>query len=187
MSHPWVSLSALKDCSRLSGPGGGSHQRWRDDSKNQTRVSEGGLGLGAERKIVPKSCFSLENHYHNKIRSRSGKPSQRKVGSWTFRGGKFEPKFDVNRACFPKEKHPNSQKRVTFTDFSFRPFFWFGLPGQLPIKFESVNYIVRYLCPERGQIATTEEKKGERDISGQFGTPPFQERKRAQRLTFFGD
>ena len=27
-----------------------------------------------------------------------------------FPGAKLEPKFDVNRACFPKEKHHNSQK-----------------------------------------------------------------------------
>ena len=38
---------------------------------------------------------------------------------------------DVNRACFPKEKHQNSQKWAKFMNFSFWPFLWFGLPGQL--------------------------------------------------------
>ena len=27
-----------------------------------------------------------------------------------FPKGTLEPKFDVNRGCFPKEKHQNSQK-----------------------------------------------------------------------------
>ena len=36
----------------------------------------------------------------------------------------------VNRACFPKEKHQNSQKWAEFMNFSFRPFLWFGLPGR---------------------------------------------------------
>ena len=37
----------------------------------------------------------------------------------------------VNRACFPKEKHPNSQKWAKFMNFAFWPFFWFGLQGRL--------------------------------------------------------
>ena len=40
-------------------------------------------------------------------------------------GGIPEQKFNVNRACFPKEKHQNSQKWAKFMNFSFRPFFWF--------------------------------------------------------------
>ena len=47
---------------------------------------------------------------HACIRSGPGKPNQRKVSSWTFRRGIPEQKFNVNRACFPKEKHQNSQK-----------------------------------------------------------------------------
>ena len=35
------------------------------------------------------------------------------------------------RACFPKEKHQNSQKWAKFMNFSFCPFLWFGLPGRL--------------------------------------------------------
>ena len=37
----------------------------------------------------------------------------------------------MNRACFPQEKHQNSQKWAKFMNFSFRPFLWFGLPGRL--------------------------------------------------------
>ena len=40
----------------------------------------------------------------------------------------------MNRACFPKEKHQNSQKWAKFMNFSFWPFLWFGLPEQLPEK-----------------------------------------------------
>ena len=44
------------------------------------------------------------------FRSHPGKPNQRKASSWTFPGGIPEQKFDVNRACFPKEKHQNSHR-----------------------------------------------------------------------------
>ena len=37
----------------------------------------------------------------------------------------------VNRACFPKEKHQNSQNWAKFMNFSFWPFLWFGLQGRL--------------------------------------------------------
>ena len=40
----------------------------------------------------------------------------------------------MNRACFPKEKHQNSQKWAKFMNFPFWPFLWFGLPGRLPIE-----------------------------------------------------
>ena len=65
------------------------------------------------------------------IRSHPGKPNQRKASSWTFPGGTLEPKFDVNRACFPTEKHQNSQKWAKFMNFSSWPFLWFGLLGRL--------------------------------------------------------
>ena len=68
------------------------------------------------------------------IRSGPGKPNQRKVSSRTFRRGIPEQKFNVNRACFPTEKHQNSQKWAKFMNFSFWPFLWFGLPGRL-LKF----------------------------------------------------
>ena len=41
----------------------------------------------------------------------------------------------MNRACFPKEKHQNSQKWAKFMNFSFWPFLWFGLPVRLLRKF----------------------------------------------------
>ena len=34
-----------------------------------------------------------------------------------------EQKFNVNRACFPKEKHHNSQKWAKFMNFRFDSFF----------------------------------------------------------------
>ena len=49
-------------------------------------------------------------------------------------------KFDVNRACFPKEKHQNSQKQAKFMNFSFWPFLWFGLPGRLLNKSVSLHF-----------------------------------------------
>ena len=39
----------------------------------------------------------------------------------------------MNRACFPHEKHQNSQKWAKFMNFSFWPCLWFGLPGRLLI------------------------------------------------------
>ena len=38
------------------------------------------------------------------------------------------------RACFPKEKHQNSQKWAKFMNFSFSPFLWFGLPGLFSLR-----------------------------------------------------
>ena len=37
----------------------------------------------------------------------------------------------VNRACFPKKKHQNSQKWAKFMNLACGPFLWFGLPGRL--------------------------------------------------------
>ena len=49
-------------------------------------------------------------------------------------GHSVEPKFHVNRDCFPKEKHQNSQKWEKSMNFRFGPFFGlFGLPGRLLI------------------------------------------------------
>ena len=60
------------------------------------------------------------------FRSGPGKPNQRKASSWTFRGGIPEQKLDVNHACFPKEKHQNSQKWAKFMNFLFWPFLYFA-------------------------------------------------------------
>ena len=56
------------------------------------------------------------------VRSGPGKPNRRKVSSWAFHRGLPEQKFNMNRACFPKEKHQNSQKWAKFMNFSFWPF-----------------------------------------------------------------
>ena len=62
----------------------------------------------------------------------------------------MEPKFDVNRACFPKEKHQNSQKWVTFMNFSYWPFLWFGLPGRL-LTFTRCRGLLCVNPTERGE------------------------------------
>ena len=68
------------------------------------------------------------------FRSGPGKPNQRKGPVHELFAGAFRnKKFNVNRACFPKEKHQNSQKWAKFMNFSFWPFLWFGLPGRLLI------------------------------------------------------
>ena len=55
-----------------------------------------------------------------------------------FSGGIPEQKFNVNRACFPKEKHQSSRKCAKFMNFSFWPFLWFGLLGRLLIHTPSM-------------------------------------------------
>ena len=81
--------------------------------------------------VCPRAISTLTRA---KIRSRSGKPNQRKVSSWTFRGGKFEPKFDVNCACSPKEKHRIHKKKAKIRElFVGAPFsVWFA--GATPEK-----------------------------------------------------
>ena len=66
------------------------------------------------------------------FRSAPGKPNQRKASSWTFSGGIPEQKFNMNRSCFPKEKHQNSQKWAKFMNFSFWPFFLVWFAGATP-------------------------------------------------------
>ena len=61
-----------------------------------------------------------------------------------FPRGIPEQKFNVNRACFPKEKHQNSQKWAKFMNFSFWPFLWFGLPGRLLTLIDEVRAPVPY-------------------------------------------
>ena len=84
----------------------------------------------------------------NILRSGPGKTNQRKVSSSTFRRGIPELKFNVNRACFPKGEHQNSQKWAKFMNFSFWPFLWFGLPGRLLI------YRIHWAKIEFGQLQT---------------------------------
>ena len=84
-----------------------------------------------------------------KFRCHPGKPNQRKASSWTFPGGIPEQKFNVNRPCFPGEKHPNSQKWAKFMNFSFWPFLWFGLPGRLPKNGPNNHFGQNDLIPNR--------------------------------------
>ena len=89
-----------------------------------------------EKKVNPFFfCVAREKRF----RSHPDKPNQRKVSSWTFRGGKPEQKFDVNRACFfPKKKHQNTKMGETIHDFffSFWPFLWFWFAGATPERWE---------------------------------------------------
>ena len=84
--------------------------------------------------LVFKACISFLRCFRTPgapIRSGPGKPNQRKVSSWTFRRGIPEQKFNVNRACFPKEKHQNSLNfgRNSWT-FRFGPFFGLVCRGE---------------------------------------------------------
>ena len=95
--------------------------------------SQWGTNIDWEFFVPPKffGQISAQISGNNSVRSGPSKPNQRKVSSWTFRSGIPEQKFNVNRACFPKEKHQNSQKWAKFMNFLFWPFLWFGLPGRL--------------------------------------------------------
>ena len=64
-----------------------------------------------------------EGDLHDNIKSGPGKPNQRKVSSWTFRRGIPEQKFNVNRACFPKENTRTHKKGRNSWTFRFGPFF----------------------------------------------------------------
>ena len=43
-----------------------------------------------------------------------------------FSRGNFEPEFDVNCACLPKEKHPKSQKRDDIHEIFVSDLVWFA-------------------------------------------------------------
>ena len=84
-------------------------------------VASGGTSRNCEESSCWQcsQCKRLPIHFfrcHNP-RALPGKPNQRKVSSWTFHRGILEQKFYVNRACFPKEKHQNSQKWAKFMSF----------------------------------------------------------------------
>ena len=58
--------------------------------------------------------------------------------------------FDVNWACFPKEKHPNSLKRANFMNFWFRPLFVFLFAGATPDPWpRGSTGVQRYGCIPR--------------------------------------
>ena len=108
---------------------------------------------------------------------RQTKPNQRKVGSWTFCRGIPEQKFNVNRACFPKEKHQNSQKRAKFMNFSFWPFLWFGLLGRLLNSFwkvDGLDPVIRIPARARGGESSKRERicRGRRERSARASPWP---------------
>ena len=58
---------------------------------------------------------------------RQTKPKKGQFMNFFFRRGIPEKKVRyVNRACFPEEKHQNSQKWAKSMNFSFWPFLWFA-------------------------------------------------------------
>ena len=85
---------------------------------------------------LPKPTCSIANLCiaARLVSSRVAPANQTKERSGTFRRDIPEQKFNVNRACFPEEKHQKSQKWAKFMSFSFWPFLWFGLPGRLLIS-----------------------------------------------------
>ena len=106
----------------------------------EDRREEGRARCESERRaLAPDTSHALRAHVlhrgqvpslpRSNIRSRPCKPKEGQF--MNFSQGIPEQKFDVNRACFPKEKQQNSQKWAKFMNFSFWPFLWFGLPGRL--------------------------------------------------------
>ena len=71
----------------------------------------------------------------------------------------------MNRACFPKEKHQNSQKWAKFMTFSFCPFLWFGLLGRLLILCILDDGCQESVCPTQGPKSP--QKIGERGFQSQ--------------------
>ena len=72
--------------------------------------------------IVLRFFFMLEKYPFNQESPRQSKP--KKGQFMNFSQGHSGTKVrDVNRACFPKEKHQNSQEWGKFMNFSFGPFF----------------------------------------------------------------
>ena len=85
------------------------------------------LRSGSQAQLPWISEISRRGHWKRGVCIRSGpvKPNQRKVSSWTFRRGIPEQKFNVNRACFPREETPEfTEKWAKFIwTFRFGPFF----------------------------------------------------------------
>ena len=69
----------------------------------------------------------------------------------------------MNRACFPKEKHQNSQKWAKFMNFSFWPCLWFGLPGRL------LNFKTLRLKRKVSKFDTKNTTKPGKTPKGQMG------------------
>ena len=97
------------------------------EARERRENDENGGGHSGKTMVYQKRGF------HNPdFRSGPGKPNQKKASSWTFHGGIPEQKFNVNRACFPKENTKLfTQKWAKFMNFSFCLFLWFGLSGRL--------------------------------------------------------
>ena len=90
MGFPCESIRANSPDSRCKSPG------------HLSSDLGGNPGIRVLYEAIRMPKFGLTRFF----RSGPGKPNQRKVSSWTFHRGIPEQKFNVNRACFPKEKTP---------------------------------------------------------------------------------
>ena len=101
-------------------------------SQTSEEVTHAVLKVQLFRPTAPNSLCPTQHSCNSSETQESPRQTKPKKGQFmNFSRGKPEPKFDVNRACFPKEKHQNSQQWAKFMNFSFWPFLWFGLPGRL--------------------------------------------------------
>ena len=66
----------------------------------------------------------IQADFRADVPSRSGKPNQRKVSSWTFCRGKFAPKFDVNFACSLRKRNRTPNKRFSKMISLYAPRIW---------------------------------------------------------------
>ena len=90
----------------------------------------------------------------------------------------------MNCACFPEEKTPDVTKRVKFMNFSFRTFFWFGLPRELPNDQLSLDtWPAR--TPNLNQECSSEKKmhRNSRESSGLPAGCPWDTRRDKQEST----
>ena len=110
------------------------------------------------RRVAHKNHFA----YVHCFRSGPGKPNQRKVSSWTLHRGIPEQKFNVNRACFPKEKHQNHENGRNSWTYRFGPFFGLVCRGDSWL-----------LVPSSGaQEPPQSWKKSSENLGWNFGVQP---------------
>ena len=98
----------------------------------QNRVRKKGLLEKGSFQKSPSSRDFREFRYSRDIQEWPRQTKPKKGQFMNFSQGHSGTKIRyVNRACFPKEKHQNSQKWAKLMNFSFWHLLWFGLPGRL--------------------------------------------------------
>ena len=93
------------------------------------RMNGGAFSINAPRGCSEKFAATLRRKFHtrgNVLRSgiTPANQTQEKPVHELFPGCIPEQKFDVNRACFPKEKHQNSQKWGEIHELFVLALFW---------------------------------------------------------------